>query len=290
MPHRLMPLSLVLLATTLALAPQPARADRAAPWPTLQGEAALAHLRREGLDGSLVEDLTATRDGARSTPGRLGDFTFHDPAQRLRARFDSRGLALESGTAPDLHRLTRRMRSLGGERQLPVGPGRSRRLASASSRRTRSMVVRRRPSASGSSTGAGPGTRLHLGGAPGRAAKRRAAAARPRPQGRAAGPPPSGGHVSPLEFLLTCSPSRQIDPVALPARCRATCSFQRSPTRERPPSARFRIQGVSPGGRTDRFLRPPAQLMTGWEAPVILGHLAIGVAAGTTLHGRCRHG
>ena len=55
MPHRLAPLSLVLLATMLALAPQSARADRAAPWPNLQGEAALAHLRREGLDGSLVE-------------------------------------------------------------------------------------------------------------------------------------------------------------------------------------------------------------------------------------------
>ncbi|MEA2559168.1 MAG: trimeric autotransporter adhesin [Acidobacteriota bacterium] len=118
------PLSLVLLATTLAFAPQPARADRAAPLPALQGEAALAHLRREGLDGSLAEALTAARYGARPSPGRPDDFTFNNPAQELRARFDGRGLALESGTAPDRLRLTMRLQSLGyGERQLPVGPG-----------------------------------------------------------------------------------------------------------------------------------------------------------------------
>jgi uncharacterized repeat protein (TIGR01451 family) len=120
----LAPLSLVLLATTLAFAPQPARADRAAPLPALQGEAALAHLRREGLDGSLAEALTAARYGARPSPGRPDDFTFNNPAQELRARFDGRGLALESGTAPDRLRLTMRLQSLGyGERQLPVGPG-----------------------------------------------------------------------------------------------------------------------------------------------------------------------
>jgi uncharacterized repeat protein (TIGR01451 family) len=58
MTHRLALPSLVLLATTLALAPQPARADRAAPLPTLQGEAARAYLWREGLDGPLAAALT----------------------------------------------------------------------------------------------------------------------------------------------------------------------------------------------------------------------------------------
>jgi uncharacterized repeat protein (TIGR01451 family) len=58
MTPRLALLSLVLLATTLALLPQPATAERAAPLPNLQGEAALAHLRREGLDGSLAKALT----------------------------------------------------------------------------------------------------------------------------------------------------------------------------------------------------------------------------------------
>jgi uncharacterized repeat protein (TIGR01451 family) len=124
MTPRLAPLSLVLLATILALLPQPATAERAAPLPTLQGEAALAHLRREGLDGSLAEILTAARYSARPTSGRPDEITFHNPAQRLRARFDGRGLALESGTAADRHRLTLRLLSLGyGERQLPVGPG-----------------------------------------------------------------------------------------------------------------------------------------------------------------------
>ena len=56
------------------------------PLPALQGEAALNHLKEQGLYGSLQEAVTAARYGFYQESKQSGDWLADNPAQRLRAR------------------------------------------------------------------------------------------------------------------------------------------------------------------------------------------------------------
>src|SRR5262245_40741816 len=56
------------------------------PLPALRGEAALNHLKEQGLYGSLQEAATAARYGFYQESKRSGDWLADNPAQRLSAR------------------------------------------------------------------------------------------------------------------------------------------------------------------------------------------------------------
>src|SRR5215475_6340400 len=96
------------------------------PLPTLQGEAALNHLKGQGLYGSLQEAVTAARYGFDQEPKRRGDWQAYNPAQRLSARLTPDGLQVViEGDEGGSHRLGMKLRSAGyGERQMAAKAGR----------------------------------------------------------------------------------------------------------------------------------------------------------------------
>jgi drug/metabolite transporter superfamily protein YnfA len=125
---RAMRLAVVLLslATLIAGFGTPAvparRADTPATLPALRDEAAVAHLKSQGLYDSLGEAITAAQYGITARPGDKGELATKNPAQRLRAEFGRDGLLLESGMGEERRRLNMRLRSVGyGERQLAAG-------------------------------------------------------------------------------------------------------------------------------------------------------------------------
>jgi hypothetical protein len=61
--------------------------------PALQGEAALNHLKEQGLYGSLQEAVTVARYGFYQEPKRSGEWLADNTAQRLRAYFTLDGRA-----------------------------------------------------------------------------------------------------------------------------------------------------------------------------------------------------
>src|SRR5687767_3436213 len=67
------------------------------PLPVLQGEAALNHLKGQGLYGSLQEAVTAARYGFYQEPKQGGDWLADNPAQRLSARLTPDGLQVVTG-------------------------------------------------------------------------------------------------------------------------------------------------------------------------------------------------
>jgi hypothetical protein len=96
------------------------------PLPALQGEAALTHLKGQGLYGSLQEAVTAARYGFNQEPKRRGDWQAYNPAQRLSARLTPDGLQIVTGGEEGrTHRLGMKLRSAGyGERQIAAKAGR----------------------------------------------------------------------------------------------------------------------------------------------------------------------
>src|SRR5262245_17375088 len=97
------------------------------PLPALQGEAALNHLKEQGLYGSLQEAVTAACYGLYQESKQSGDWLADNPAQRLRARFTPDGLQVETGGDEGRsHRLGMKLRSAGyGGRQIAGGGGRA---------------------------------------------------------------------------------------------------------------------------------------------------------------------
>jgi hypothetical protein len=84
------------------------------PLPALQGEAALNHLKEQGLYGSLQEAVTAARYGFYQEPKRRGDWLAYNPAQRLSARLTPDGLqVLTGGDEGRTHRLGMKLRGAG---------------------------------------------------------------------------------------------------------------------------------------------------------------------------------
>src|SRR5262245_13910565 len=96
------------------------------PPPALQGEAALNHLKGQGLDGSLQEAVTAASYGFYREPKRRGDWLAYNPAQRLSARLTPDGLqVVTGGDEGRARRLGMKLRSAGyGERQMAAKTGR----------------------------------------------------------------------------------------------------------------------------------------------------------------------
>ena len=94
--------------------------------PALQGEAALNHLKEQGLYGSLQEAVAAARYGFYQEPKQRGDWLAYNPAQRLSARLTPDGLQVETGgDGGRSHRLGMKLRSAGyGERQIAAKAGR----------------------------------------------------------------------------------------------------------------------------------------------------------------------
>jgi hypothetical protein len=90
------------------------------PPPALQGEVALNHLKEQGLYSSLQEAVTAARYGFYQESKQSGDWLADNPAQRLRARFTSYGLQVETrGNGGRGHRIGMKLRSAGyGARQI----------------------------------------------------------------------------------------------------------------------------------------------------------------------------
>jgi hypothetical protein len=96
------------------------------PPPALQGEAALNHLKEQGLYGSLHEAVTAARYGFYQEPKQSGAWLADNPAQRLSARLTPDGLqVVTGGDEVGSHRLGMKLRSAGyGERQMAAKAGR----------------------------------------------------------------------------------------------------------------------------------------------------------------------
>jgi len=96
------------------------------PPPAVQGEAALNHLKGQGLDGSLQEAVTAASYGFYREPKRRGDWLAYNPAQRLSARLTPDGLqVVTGGDEGRARRLGMKLRSAGyGERQMAAKTGR----------------------------------------------------------------------------------------------------------------------------------------------------------------------
>src|SRR5262245_6480268 len=96
------------------------------PLPALQGEAALNHLKGQGLYGSLQSAVTAARYGFNQEPKRRGDWQAYNPAQRLSARLTPDGLqVVTGGDVGRTHRLGMKLRSAGyAERQMAAKAGR----------------------------------------------------------------------------------------------------------------------------------------------------------------------
>jgi FG-GAP repeat/HYR domain len=96
------------------------------PLPALQGEAALDHLKDQGLYGSLQGAVTAARYGLYQESKQSGAWLANNHAQRLRARFTPDGLQVETrGDGGRSHRLGMKLRSAGyGARQVAVSAGR----------------------------------------------------------------------------------------------------------------------------------------------------------------------
>jgi hypothetical protein len=94
--------------------------------PALQREAALNHLKEQGLYGSLQEAVAAARYGFYQEPKRSGDWRANNPAQRLSARLTPDGLqVVTGGDGGRSHRLGMKLRSAGyGERQMAAKAGR----------------------------------------------------------------------------------------------------------------------------------------------------------------------
>ena len=104
------------LAGAIEKAPASTNGD---PPPALQGEAALNQLKEQGLYGSLQEAVAAARYGFYQAPNQSDGWSVDNPAQRLRARFTTDGLQVETGgDGAQSHHLGMKMRSAGyGERQ-----------------------------------------------------------------------------------------------------------------------------------------------------------------------------
>src|SRR5262245_18481393 len=84
------------------------------PLPALHGEAALNHLKEQGLYGSLQEAVTAARYGLYQESKQSGDCLADNPAQRLRGRFTPDGLQVETrGNGGRGHRIGMKLRSAG---------------------------------------------------------------------------------------------------------------------------------------------------------------------------------
>ncbi|MBO0858943.1 MAG: PxKF domain-containing protein [Chloracidobacterium sp.] len=96
------------------------------PTPALQGEAALNHLKGQGLYGSLQEAVTVARYSFYHGPKQGGDWLADNPAQRLSARLTPDGLhVVTGGDEGGSHRLGIKLRSAGyGERQMAAKAGR----------------------------------------------------------------------------------------------------------------------------------------------------------------------
>src|SRR6266511_3701842 len=96
------------------------------PLPALQGEAALNHLKEQGLYGSLQEAVTAARFSFYQEPKRRGAWLAYNPAQRLSARLTSDGLqVVTGGDEGGSHRLGVKLRGAGyGERLIAAKAGR----------------------------------------------------------------------------------------------------------------------------------------------------------------------
>jgi hypothetical protein len=96
------------------------------PPPALQGEAALNHLKEQGLYGSLQEAVTAARYGFYQEPKRSDDWLADNPAQRLSARLTPDGLqVVTGGDEGRSHRLGMKLRGAGyGERRMAAKAGR----------------------------------------------------------------------------------------------------------------------------------------------------------------------
>ncbi len=96
------------------------------PLPALQGEAALNHLKEQGLYGSLQEAVTAARFSFYQEPKRRGAWLAYNPAQRLSARLTSDGLqVVTGGDEGGSHRLGVKLRGAGyGERLMAAKAGR----------------------------------------------------------------------------------------------------------------------------------------------------------------------
>jgi predicted amidohydrolase len=96
------------------------------PLPALQGEAALNHLKGQGLYGSLQEAVTAARYGFYQEPKRSGEWLAYNPAQRLSARLTPDGLQVVTGSDEGrTQRLGMKLRSAGyGERLMAAKAGR----------------------------------------------------------------------------------------------------------------------------------------------------------------------
>src|SRR5262245_10087244 len=96
------------------------------PMPALQGDAALNHLKGQGLSGSLQEAVTAARYGFYQELKQGGDWLADNPAQRLSARLTHDGLqVVTGGDEGGSHRLGMKLRSAGyGDRQMAAKAGR----------------------------------------------------------------------------------------------------------------------------------------------------------------------
>ncbi|MBO0797257.1 MAG: FG-GAP repeat protein [Blastocatellia bacterium] len=96
------------------------------PWPALQGEAALNHIKGQGEYGSLQEAVTAARYGFHQYPKGKDDWLANNPAQRLNARLTTGGLDIATeGDEGRGRRLGMKLCSAGyGERQMATKTGR----------------------------------------------------------------------------------------------------------------------------------------------------------------------
>ncbi|MCI0391248.1 MAG: FG-GAP repeat protein [Acidobacteria bacterium] len=94
--------------------------------PALQGEAALNHLKEQGLYSSLQQALAAARYGLYQESKQSAAWLANNPAQQLHARFTPDGVQVETrGDDARSRRLGMRLRSAGyGERQIAVSTGR----------------------------------------------------------------------------------------------------------------------------------------------------------------------
>jgi hypothetical protein len=96
------------------------------PLPALQGEAALNHLKGQGLYGSLQEAVTAARYGFYQEPKQRGGWRADNPEHRLSARLTPDGLQVVTGDDEGgSHRLGMKLHSAGyGGRQMAAKAGR----------------------------------------------------------------------------------------------------------------------------------------------------------------------
>jgi hypothetical protein len=87
----------------------------------LQGEAAIAHLKQQGLYNSLREAMIASRYGIQPVPGSVDTYAARNPAHELQAEFSPDGLRLENRAPEHQRQLVMKLHSLGyGDRQRAV--------------------------------------------------------------------------------------------------------------------------------------------------------------------------